>query len=183
MLSQYKYHIWSLKEYSHDAIVHATPTQLKRLDKVQNWYLHELGLYDAEAFVKWNFAPPSLRRIINLLGFLHKRILNKCHPATATALPLAGPDILGDFHASTLDPCCHGVRCNQRLHSRSLYAFIHIYNRLPQVWIDAQNISAFQKHLTQFVKMKALANYANWRSAFQDMATTVHMLYGRCILR
>ena len=56
MIGQYKSHIWSLKEYSNGAILIAAPTQLRRLDKVQRWYLHELGISDTQAFVDFNFA-------------------------------------------------------------------------------------------------------------------------------
>ena len=35
MLGQYKCHVWGLKEYSDGAIIIAAPTQLERLDKVQ----------------------------------------------------------------------------------------------------------------------------------------------------
>ncbi len=36
-------------------------------------FLYEIGIDDAQAFVDFNFAPPSLRRAIGMLGFVHKR--------------------------------------------------------------------------------------------------------------
>ena len=39
LVSQYKCHIWGLKEYSNGAIILAGPSQLKRLDKVQRGFL------------------------------------------------------------------------------------------------------------------------------------------------
>ena len=87
MLNQYKCHIWGLKEFSNGALILAAPNQLQRLDKVQRWYLHERGITDTEAFVSYNFAPPSMRRSIGLLGFLHKRGLGMCHPTMFAALP------------------------------------------------------------------------------------------------
>ena len=77
MLNQYKSHIWGITEYSNGVLILAPPSQLQRLDKLQRWYLHELGLSDKEAFVDHNFAPPSLRRAIGILGFLHKRVLQE----------------------------------------------------------------------------------------------------------
>ena len=74
MLNQYKSHIWGITEYSNGVLILAPPSQLNRLDKVQRWYLHELGMSDKEAFISHNFAPPSLRRAIGILGFLH----NEC---------------------------------------------------------------------------------------------------------
>jgi hypothetical protein len=75
MLDQNKSHVWNVKEYPNGALIMAAPRQLRRLDKVQRWYLHELALTDTDAFIKYNFAPPSLRRAIGMLGFIHKRTL------------------------------------------------------------------------------------------------------------
>ena len=126
LLGQYKCHIWGLKEYSNGAIIMAAPCQLKRLDKVQRWYLHELGLSDTEAFVSYNFAPPSLRRCIGLLGFLHKRVLGKCHPGLCIALPFA-EGLEADYHSRALHPRSDLVNHHARLYQRSLFAYILIY--------------------------------------------------------
>ena len=56
---------------------------------MQRGFLRELGLSDTETFINHNFAPPTLRRDIILLGFLHKRVLECCHPALLQALPFA----------------------------------------------------------------------------------------------
>ena len=81
MLNHYKNHIWGITEYSNGVLILAPPSQLQRLDKLQRWYLHELGLSDKDVFISFNFAPPSLRRAIGIFGFLHKRFLQECHPA------------------------------------------------------------------------------------------------------
>ena len=44
---------------------------------------------DTETFMQHNFVPPSLRRFIDLLGFLHKRVLFVCHPAVVHCSPSA----------------------------------------------------------------------------------------------
>ena len=72
MLGQYKTHIWSIKEYSNGALIMAASGQLLRLDKARRWYLLELDVMGSEAFTKYNFAPPSIRRAIAMLGFIHK---------------------------------------------------------------------------------------------------------------
>ena len=125
MLGQYKTHIWSSKEYSNGALIMAAPSQLLRLDKAQRWYLHQLGLSDSEAFTKFNFAPPSIRRAIGMLGFLHKRTLGLCHPSLRDLLPVAvGLD--ADYHSKALDPFSGEVIFQRRLYERSLYAYILI---------------------------------------------------------
>ena len=75
---------------------------MKRLDEVQRWHLYELGLTDTEAFVNYNFASPSLRRCIGMLGFLHKRALGKCHPGLCAILPFAAADVQADYHSRAL---------------------------------------------------------------------------------
>ena len=79
MLGQYKAHVWSRCEYSSGVVLTAVPSQLHRLDDLQRRFLQELGLDEATAFIEFNFAPPGLRRTIGILGFLHKRVLGKCH--------------------------------------------------------------------------------------------------------
>ena len=132
MIGQYKTHIWGHKEFSNGALIMAAPCQVRRLDKVQRWYLRELGLTDTEAFVRYNFAPPSLRRGIGLLGFLHKRVLGACHPALVQALPFAS-GLIANFHDKALHPFSGEVLYQRRrLYDRSLYSYIHMYNRLPR---------------------------------------------------
>ena len=57
---------------------------------MQRGFLYALGLDDKIAFVDYNLAPPALRRVIGMLGFLHKRILGECHPALEVLLPARG---------------------------------------------------------------------------------------------
>ena len=102
----------------------AAPHQLRRLDKVQRWYLHELALTDTEAFSRFNFAPPSLRRAIGMLGFIHKRTPGVCHPLLLQALPFAvGLD--ANYNTKALEPFSGGVHYHGRLYERSLYIYIY----------------------------------------------------------
>jgi hypothetical protein len=176
MLDQYKSHIWSSKEYSNGALIMAAPHQLRRLDKVQRWYLHELALTDTGAFTSFNFAPPSLRRAIGMLGFIHKRTLGICHPLLLQALPFAvGLD--ANYNTKALDPFSGGVHYHGRLYERSLYMYILIYNRLPQVLVDLPSVAVFQAKLTHLAKHKALVHPDNWRSSFQSTADVADMFY------
>jgi hypothetical protein len=176
MCDQYKCHIWSLKEYSNGALLLAAPSQLKRLDKVQRWFLHELDLTDTAAFITFNFAPPSLRRAIAMLGFLHKRVLKLCHPSICEAFPFAqGLD--ATYHTKALDPFSDEVRYQRRMYERSVYVYILMYNRLPQAIVDLPSVSAFQSKLTHLAKEKARLNQEDWRCSFQDLTEIQAMFY------
>ena len=155
----------------------AAPSQLLHLDKARRWYLRQLGLTDSEAFTKFNFAPPSIRRAIGMLGFLHKRTLGLCHSCLRDALPVAvGLD--ADYHSKALDPFSGEVIFQRRLYERSLYAYILMYNRLPQATVDLPTVSAFQAQLTHMAKNRVTLDPENWRSSFQSLADVVRMLYG-----
>ena len=167
LLDQYKSHIWGISEYSNGAVIMAAPSQFIRLDKAQRWFLRELGLTDTEAFLHYNFAPPSLRRCVGLLGFLHKRVLGQCHPALLTALPFA-EGLLANFHTKALYPFCDLRQYNDRLFKRSLWSYVLLYNRLPQVLVDVASVKLFQSKLTALAKLRAQQNIRDWRKSFQD---------------
>ena len=62
------------------AIFHAATSYLDEFDKLQEKILRDIEVDEATAFLDCNFAPPSLRRDIGILGLLHKRVLGKAHP-------------------------------------------------------------------------------------------------------
>ena len=68
-------------------IFHASTSILDQLDLSQQHFLDALGISSATAFIDQNFAPPSLRRNIAILGLLHKRVLGKAHPSFDKLLP------------------------------------------------------------------------------------------------
>jgi len=178
MLNQYKIHSWSLKEYSGGALIMTAPCQLRRLDKVQRWFLHELGMTDTEAFTHHNFAPPSLRRSIGLLGFLHKRIIEECHPALREALPFC-PGLQAMYHDKALDPFSDQVRYQGRLYQRSLYIYILMYNLLPQTLVDSPFVFVFQARLTHLAKEQARRDQESWRNSYQTCAAILRMFHLR----
>ena len=91
MLNQFKTHLWTVIEYHNGTLIMAAASEVSRLDSMQRGFLQELSLGDEEAFVTYNFAPLSLRRRIGMLGFLHKRVLQQCHPAFLALLPMVNP--------------------------------------------------------------------------------------------
>ena len=142
-------------------------TERRRLDKLQRGFLYEIGSDDEVAFINHNFAPPSLRRAIGILGFIHKRVLCKCHPALVQALPFVS-DPTGCYHSKTLASFLDGVRTSHALYFRSLWNYIHIYNRLSQELVDTTRIPTFQGELTQVAKFRAQRGDPKWRDAFQS---------------
>jgi len=171
LIGQYKTHIWGISEYSNGAIILASASQLKRLDKMQRWFLYCLGITDVEAFLDYNFAPPSLRRRISLLGLLHKRTLGLCHPMLYTLLPpaqaLAGQAL---HHDRPLLSYLSDVRENNRLYERSLWQYVLLYNRIPQRIVDLPQVATFQSMLIHLTKERAKQGDPTWRGAYQDCA-------------
>ena len=177
MLEQYKSHIWGLTEYSNGVLILAAPCQLRRLDKVQRWFLHELGISDTFAFVQFNFAPPTLRRNIGLMNFLQNTLCNNAHPALCHALPYVPADLCSTYHSKALDPCRDVVMYHTRLYERSLYAYILAYNRLPQALVDAPTVSNFQARLTHLATQRASNANDSWRRCFQNCEQVHYMFY------
>ena len=73
-------HAWGIIEQNSGAILHAARYLLDKIDACESSFLKQIGLDDASAFLNFNFAPPSLRRDIGILGMFHKRVLGLAHP-------------------------------------------------------------------------------------------------------
>ena len=89
------------------------------------------------AFLDHNFAPPTLRRDIGILGFLHKRVFNQCHPAVARLFPFMGP--CPPYHNKQIDD--HMYECIRRpgMYWRSVFGLAAKYNRLRRkLWTCLQ---------------------------------------------
>ena len=150
--------------------------QAERLDKAQRGHLRKINMTDTEAFVDHNFAPPSLRRCIGLLGLLHKRVLGKCHPGLCHILPFV-QGLEADYHSKALHPFADNQDFPARLYRRSLFAYILIYNRLPEAVVDMPFVKSFQSKLTALAKYRAQTDQESWRRAFQDCDEIVVMFY------
>ena len=149
--------MWGFAEYSNGAILIATASQVDRLDRMQRWFLHELGISDTEAFLVYNFAPPSLRRRIGILGCIHKRVLGLCHPMLQELLRFVQDQQHGLAYLHNRQILSHleEVSSHARMYWRSLWLYVHIYNRLPQSLIDECSVQGFQTRLTRFAEMRA----------------------------
>ena len=83
------------------------------------------------------------------------------------------------FHSKQLEPFFDRVGRHRTLYDNSIYMYVLVYNRLPQVLVDCETVSSFQNKLTQIAKVKAQqdTSYA-WRGAFQSCADVVNYFYG-----
>ena len=167
LISQFKTHMWCHLEFSSGAIILATATERQRIDAMQRGFLREIGLSDSEAFVKYNFPPPSLRRAVAILGFVHKRVLGICHPALRQAFPFS-PYPNARYHDKQLQTNIEKMIAHRPLYMRSVWHYILIYNRLPQGIIDSKTVSTFQGKLTQIAKFRCQCDEPTWRDAYQS---------------
>ena len=167
LLNQFKSHIWSFIEYCSGAIVCAKPQDRRRIDKMQRGFLYQLECDDVTAFVDYNFAPPSLRRAIAMLGFIHKRVLGSCHPLVAQVLPYSN-DAAARYHTKCLVSHFDEVRGFRSSYDNSIWVFVLVYNRLPQELIDTGCVHTFQAKLNQLAKMRAKNNDPYWRDSYQS---------------
>ena len=172
MVSQYKIHIWSFTEYINGCIYHAAPSHLEKIDKLQEHFLHELQSNAAHAFKQENFAPPTLRRDIGMLGLIHKRVLGLAHPAFDSLLPFQ-PHSFYVANAGNIfirhdkQIYNHNMECsNNAVFQRSIFGLVYLYNRLPQRIIDKNSVSMFQSELTSIAKRRCHDNIEGWQYSF-----------------
>ena len=176
MLHQFRAHILCHLEYSQGALINASPAQLGRLDTFQANFLRVLGVSVGEAFVRYNLAPPCIRRAIGILGFLHKRVHGPCHPGVRAALPMA-LDPSHAWHNLQMQSCLSSVRAFPKLFFRSLHGYVLIYNRLPQEFVEVTSVKDFQGILNKIAKCRAEVGDTSWMSAYQSCRDVVNTLY------
>ena len=156
-------------ECQNGGIFHASSSILEKLDSVHFKFLRDIDVHPAEAFLDFNFAPPTLRRNIGILGMLHKRVLGLCHPMFQTLLPFCsdvpGCDYQGN-HNRALYGHLHEVKFQLVLFFRSIFAMTYVYNHLPQYIIDCKNVSLFQRELTKIVRKACEDGDPDWAERF-----------------
>ena len=79
--------------------------------------------------MNYNFAPPSLRRRIGMMDFVHKRTLGECHPTLREFFEFKQGQIM---NSRNLVSHFDDVRGFSRTYNNSLYLYILMYNRLPE---------------------------------------------------
>jgi hypothetical protein len=156
LITQFKTQIWGLMEAHSGGLFHAAISLLQKIDQVQKRFLREIGISAVRGFLEFNFAPPSLRRNIGILGLLHKRVLNKCHPSFQRLLPFYAErfETTGQGHTKKLYGHWVEISSHRALFNRTIFAMVDIYNALPQHIVDNTSVSEFQRDLTQLVRQK-----------------------------
>ena len=177
VLNQFKCQIWGDMEYHNGALIVASIPDREKLDKFQRWFLRELGMTDWHAFVNFNLAPPSMRRRIAMLGFIHKRVLGECHPLVRQLLPMC-PEGTPGRHSKSLviDRVTNSEY--EYLWDRSIYMYALMYNRLPQGFVDSTCVKTFQSRLTHLAKQRAISGMPNWRQAYQNCMDVAFLTQG-----
>ena len=158
LMFQFKTHIWRLIETNMGAYFHACSSLLEKIDAIQNRFLRELDMTPEHAFLEYAFAPPSLRRNIDALDFLHKRVLGKSHACISNLLPFwtDQPEcIRARGHTKKLYDHSREIHFQSVMYANSIFALIVIYNNLPQHVVDVTTVNAFQKYLTHIAERAA----------------------------
>ena len=142
-------------EANNGGIFHSATSWLDKVDDAQRRFLREIDMTESQAFLRHNFASPTLRRNIGILGMLHKRTLGLCHPVMEELLPTWQQRFghqRADKHSKQIYGSLLEIQWQRGLYDRSIFAMCGTYNDLPQYVVDAPTVSLFQKHLTQIAR-------------------------------
>ena len=173
LITQFKTHIWGIMEIHNGGIFHASNHLINRFDDSQRHFLENLGVDERYAFLEHNFAPPSLRRNIGVLGLLHKRVLGISHPIFQRLLPFHA-DVFGSLRQGEHTRQLYGhvlqVQAQHSLHARSIFGMVYVYNRLPQELVDCATISSFQSGLTHMARKLCQDGDPAWLKIFSCRA-------------
>ena len=173
LINQFKTHIWNILGIHNGAIFHANTGDLDRIDRLHSHFLEEVGMQELEAFMDYNFAPPSLRRDVGILGLLHKRVLGLAHPVFQTLLPFHR-DVFGSLregvgeHNKQLYGHALEVHRQYGLYDRSIFPMINKYNKLPQQVVDCKTVSEFQSKLMLLVREDCKNGWDAWKFKFHS---------------
>ena len=130
LITQFKTQVWGLMEANSGGLFHAATSLLQRIDQAQNRFLREIGISAVRGFLEFNFAPPSLRRNIGILGLLQKRVLNKYHPSFHRLLPFYAEcfsEDTGQGHTKKLYGHWVEISSHRALYDRSIFAMVDIF--------------------------------------------------------
>ena len=156
LLAEFKTHVWPHVEYAAGVLDLACESQLQRLDSFQRGFLKELNSDDRSAFLFHNFGPPTIRRRIAVLIFLH------CQDNQGAKV---FDDRLNDV-----------IWYSLRLYSRTLFGMMRFYNTLPHATRSLSSVSVFQSQLTAFVRSRAETDNDSWRTSLNPR---FHFVSGR----
>ena len=171
LVMMYKSQILSYLEAGIVAFIHAPPSTMEPLDRIQRRFLREIGLTEAEALQRFNLAPFHSRRHMAALGLLHKRILGILPGPIAEMFPFESS--VRGCHRTRLWEARHDRQLRDpirgletQVFKRSLFGYVAIYNRLPQHVVEIQSVKEFQKQLQVAMKTSARTGCDSWSSIF-----------------
>ena len=168
LMHQYKAHALCQLEMSASAIYHAADSHLIVLDKMQQFFIRELGLTEEHAFLQHNLAPLALRRNIAVLGLLHRIQLGEAH------------DDFSKLFEPLVQQHSRSTRHNARRHgrqfrevwgktdsfNRSIFAAVRVYNVLPEHVVESKTVKTFQSLLTKIARNACEASKVHWDRMF-----------------
>ena len=103
-----------------------------------------------------------------MLAMLHKVVIGCAHPAFSSMFPPApNPShthltrLRERRHNKQLLDRCDGTQSS--VMHRSVFGLVRRYSLLPQLVVDADNVSLFQKRLTQLVREELTKKNAEWQ--------------------
>ena len=169
LIGQFKTHVWGLLECHNGGIFHAASYILSKIDDVHYNFLEKIGVSAEEAFLNYNFAPPTLRRDIGILGLLHKRVLGLGHPIFQQLFPFivdVGGDHLYAGHDKQLHSHLSEANFQLSMFCRSIFGMTYVYNLLSQDIVNCEKVSAFQTSLTKHARKLCESGDPNWSLCF-----------------
>ena len=183
LIQLFKMRILGYVEYRTAATHHASATALGQLDLVYNRLLQAAGLTKEESLLHFGLAPLNARRVISMLGIIHRIVLG------------GGPDQFKRFFILADDSLHPSGRKNISAHNKQLRSYrngqflettahsslgaIDVYNLLPEYIVAAEDISTFQNRLQQLLKAAARDACPGW-SAF---LSNRHLTFQHPLLR
>ena len=108
-----------------------------------------------------------------ILSLLHKKIIGIARLIVNKLMP---------FHIEIFNPSRRGehnkqfyghgnkIHFQHGLHRRSVFGVLHVYNRLPQEFVDCACVSSFQRELTLLARKNCEDGDPDWTFSFSGRA-------------
>ena len=162
----YKTHVLSIIEYRTPAIVHAAPSILLEIDRLQRRFLRELDISDEEALIHFKLAPLAVRRQIAILGVIHRCVLEQ-GPSQLNAffdrdMSIRHYTTRGAVRAHSRQLVERQVRYQPVLFQRSAFGATRVYNLLPRWIAHSPSVQVFQRNLQKLITLRAEAGRDDW---------------------
>ena len=134
------------------------------MDRLQRTFVHSLNLSIEDAFLHFNLAPLCLRRDIAMLGFLHKNSLPDVHDDMLCLFPPKPPVSYAPHDKQLWNLMNLTSECTfyPTMAERSVSHLVHVYDALPQRFVDCKGISDFQHALTDVARRKLTHGQLDW---------------------